>query len=148
MVKAEERKRQAISQTVEALVKAIEFTDPYLAGHSILMRDVSSLLAEKLKLSPEDKATVEIASHLSQIGKIFIDKAVLTKWTSSRKRKSSLVQRHCGPRLDILARPTRTAGLRAVYQMNERRTQRYPQAARRRNCMQARVLSVPTASAP
>jgi len=79
MVKAEGRKRLAISQTVEALVKAIEFTDPYLAGHSLLMRDVSSLLAESLHLSPEDKATVEMASNLSQIGKMFIDKAVLTK---------------------------------------------------------------------
>ncbi len=145
MVKAEERKRQAISQTVEALVKAIEFTDPYLAGHSILMRDVSSLLAEKLKLSPEDKATVEIASHLSQIGKIFIDKAVLTKVDQLSEEEKLMVQRHVDHAADILRQiDFELPVFEAVYQMNERMDgSGYPQGLHDGEiCMQARVLSV------
>jgi PAS domain S-box-containing protein len=145
MVKAEERKRQAISQTVEALVKAIEFTDPYLAGHSVLMRDVSSLLAENLKLSPEDKATVEIASHLSQIGKIFIDKAVLTKVDQLSEEEKFMVQKHVDHAADILRQiDFELPVFEAVYQMNERMDgSGYPKGLNDGEiCMQARVLSV------
>jgi len=121
LVKADERKRQAISQTVEALVKAIEFTDPYLAGHSLLMRDVSSLLAEALKLTPEDKATVEIASHLSQIGKIFIDKNVLTKVDQLSEEEKHMIQKHVDHAADILRQiDFELPVYEAVYQMNER----------------------------
>lgn len=145
MVKAEERKRQAISQTVEALVKAIEFTDPYLAGHSILMRDVASLLAETLKLSPEDKATVEIASHLSQIGKIFIDKALLTKVDQLSEEEKQMVQKHVEHAGDILRQiDFELPVFEAVYQMNERLDgSGYPKGLQDGEIsLQARVLSV------
>ncbi|GAB6110860.1 HD domain-containing phosphohydrolase [Desulfomicrobium salsuginis] len=145
MVKAEERKRQAISQTVEALVKAIEFTDPYLAGHSILMRDVASLLAETLKLSPEDKATVEIASHLSQIGKIFIDKSLLTKVDQLTEEEKQMVQKHVEHAGDILRQiDFELPVYEAVYQMNERLDgSGYPKGLQNGEIsLQARVLSV------
>jgi len=145
LVKAEERKRQAVSQTVEALVKAIEFTDPYLAGHSLLMRDVSSLLAEALKLSPEDKATVEIASHLSQIGKIFIDKNVLTKVDQLTEEEKQMVQKHVDHSADILRQIDFDLPVyEAVYQMNERLDgSGYPNGLQDDEIgIQARVLSV------
>jgi PAS domain S-box-containing protein len=145
LVQAEERKRQAISQTVEALVKAIEFTDPYLAGHSLLMRDVSSLLADGLRLSPEDKATVEMASHLSQIGKIFVDKAVLTKVDQLSEEEKLMVQRHVDHAADILRQiDFELPVFEAVYQMNERLDgSGYPKGLRGEEiCTQARVLSV------
>ena len=145
MVKAEERKRQAISQTVEALVKAIEFTDPYLAGHSLLMRDVSSLLADSLRLSPEIKTTVELASHLSQIGKIFIDKAVLTKVDQLTEEEKLMVQRHVDHAADILRQiDFELPVFEAVYQMNERLDgSGYPKGLHGDEiCIQARVLSV------
>jgi PAS domain S-box-containing protein len=145
LVKAEERKRQAVSQTVEALVKAIEFTDPYLAGHSLLMRDVSSLLAEALKLSPEDKATVEIASHLSQIGKIFIDKNVLTKVDQLTEEEKQMVQKHVDHSADILRQIDFDLPVyEAVYQMNERLDgSGYPNGLHDDEIgIQARVLSV------
>ncbi len=145
MVKAEERKRQAISQTVEALVKAIEFTDPYLAGHSVLMRDISSLLAENLKLSSEDKATVEIASHLSQIGKIFIDKSVLTKVDQLSEEEKQMVQKHVDHAADILRQiDFELPVFEAVYQMNERLDgSGYPKGLHGDEIsIQARVLSV------
>ena len=145
MVKAEERKRQAISQTVEALVKAIEFTDPYLAGHSLLMRDVSSLLADNLRLSPEIKTTVELASNLSQIGKIFIDKAVLTKVDQLTEEEKLMVQRHVDHAADILRQiDFELPVFEAVCQMNERLDgSGYPKGLHGDEiCIQARVLSV------
>jgi HD-GYP domain-containing protein (c-di-GMP phosphodiesterase class II) len=145
MVKAEERKRLAISQTVEALVKAIEFTDPYLAGHSLLMRDISSLLAESLRLSPEEKATVEMASNLSQIGKMFIDKAVLTKVDQLTDEEKLLVQKHVDHAADILRQiDFELPVYEAIYQMNERLDgSGYPNGLQGDDIiLQARVLSV------
>lgn len=145
MIEAEERKRLAISQTVEALVKAIEFTDPYLAGHSVLMRDVSSLLADTLHLAPEEKATVEIASHLSQIGKIFIDKAILTKVDQLTEDEKHLVQKHVDHAADILRQiDFELPVYEAVYQMHERLDgSGYPQGLSAKDIgIQARVLSV------
>ncbi len=145
MVKAEECKRQAISQTVEALVKAIEFTDPYLAGHSLLMRDVSSLLAESLNLSPEDTSTVEIASHLSQIGKMFIDKAILTKVGQLTDEEKELVQKHVDHAAAILRQiDFELPVFETVYQMNERLDgSGYPKGLHGEEIsIQARVLSV------
>jgi PAS domain S-box-containing protein len=145
MVKAEERKRQAISQTVEALVKAIEFTDPYLAGHSLLMRDVASLLADTLKLTPEDKSTVEIASHLSQIGKIFVDKALLTKVDQLSEEEKQMVQKHVDHAADILRQiDFELPVFEAVYQMNERLDgSGYPKGLHGEEIgLQARLLSV------
>ena len=145
LVKAAERKSQAVALTVEALVTAIEFTDPYLAGHSLLMRDVSSLLAEAMKLSPEDKATVEIASHLSQIGKIFIDKSVLTKVDQLTEEEKQMVQKHVDHAADILRQIDFDLPVyEAVYQMNERLDgSGYPKGLRDAEIgIQARVLSV------
>lgn len=120
MVRAEERKRQSIQQTIEALVKAIEFTDPYLAGHSVLMRDLASLLADILRFSPTDKATVEIASHLSQIGKMFVSKALLTKATPLTEEEKQQVQKHVDHAGDILRQiDFELPVFEAVYQMNE-----------------------------
>jgi PAS domain S-box-containing protein len=145
MVRAEERKRQAISQTVEALVKAIEFTDPYLAGHSLLMRDVASLLADTLNLPPEDKSTVEIASHLSQIGKIFVDKALLTKVDQLSEEEKQMVQKHVDHAADILRQiDFELPVFEAVYQMNERLDgSGYPKGLHGEEIgLQARLLSV------
>lgn len=145
MVEAEERKRQAISQTVEALVKAIEFTDPYLAGHSVLMRRISALIADNLHLSAEEKSTVEIASHLSQIGKIFIDKAILTKVDHLTDDEKALVQQHIDHAADILRQiDFELPVFEAVYQMHERLDGTgYPQGLHDEQIsMQARVLSV------
>lgn len=120
LVRAEEHKRLGIQQTAEALVKAIEFTDPYLAGHSVLMRDLASLLADTLHLSPTEKTTVEIASHLSQLGKIFVDKALLSKTSSLSAEERGLVQKHVDHAADILRQIDFDLPVfEAVYQMNE-----------------------------
>lgn len=145
MVQAEERKRQAISQTVEALVKAIEFTDPYLAGHSALMREVSSLLADRLQMSAEEKSTVEIASNLSQVGKMFVDKAILAKTEQLSDKEREMVHKHVEHAADILRQINFDLPVfEAVVQMNERLDgSGYPKGLRGEEIsLQARVLSV------
>ncbi|NLW82256.1 MAG: PAS domain-containing protein [Desulfovibrionales bacterium] len=145
MVRAEERKRLAIQQTVEALVKAIEFTDPYLAGHSVLMRDLSSLVAEDLQLPEALRSTVEIASHLSQIGKMFIDRDLLTKPSPLTDAERQSMQKHVEHAADILRQiDFELPVFEAIYQMNESLDgSGYPRGLQEDEItLQARILSV------
>lgn len=75
----EERAQKLVAQTTQALVRAIEMTDPYLAGHSGLIKSISHEMKNLLHLEPKEQQTIEIAATLSQIGKLFIDKELLAK---------------------------------------------------------------------
>lgn len=71
-----ERRRE---QTVAALVRAVELADPHLLGHSRALADLAERLAVRLALEPATIATVRLAGELSQIGKIFVPRELLTK---------------------------------------------------------------------
>lgn len=73
------KREQAITEAVAALVQAIEARDSYLAGHSQRVARLTSAVAKELVLNGEDVATLDIAAHLSQIGKIAIPRDILTK---------------------------------------------------------------------
>jgi len=65
--------------TIKALVQAIEGVDPYLSGHSQLMEKIASVVVKELKLDEKDANTITIASGLSQVGKLFVPRDLLTK---------------------------------------------------------------------
>ncbi len=75
---SEKRNKQQMS-TIEALVGTIERVDPYLAGHSSLMRRLVELLADEMALEGRDKDTLTTAAVLSQIGRIFVPRDLLSK---------------------------------------------------------------------
>ncbi len=75
---SEKRNKQQMS-TIEALVGTIERVDPYLAGHSALMRRLCELLADEMALEGKDKDTLATAAVLSQIGRIFVPRELLSK---------------------------------------------------------------------
>lgn len=76
--KAEDaRERQAA--LIRAFVRAIESVDPNLVGHSQKMAALSNLLASELQLTEEEKETLRLAATLSQVGKIYVPRELLTK---------------------------------------------------------------------
>jgi HD-GYP domain-containing protein (c-di-GMP phosphodiesterase class II) len=60
-------------------VRAIELTDPYLAGHSRMMGKIAVEIAKAMNASEMDVATVAAAANLSQVGKLFVDRELLSK---------------------------------------------------------------------
>jgi len=90
MVEAQQRQEQATAKTVEALVRAVELTDPYLAGHSRLMGALAPEVAKALNASNLEIATMETAANLSHIGKLFVDRQLLFKtevYTAEEKQE-------------------------------------------------------------
>lgn len=74
-----ERMRQRQRSLIEAFTRAEESVDPYLAGHSHRMARLGELLASDMGLSEDRKNTVVMGALLSQVGKLFIPRELLTK---------------------------------------------------------------------
>ncbi len=144
-VEVQKRQEQATAKTVEALVRAIELTDPYLAGHSRLLRTLGVEVAKTLNVAELDLATVETAANLSQVGKLFVDRQLLFKaeaLTAEEKREMESHVDHAAKVLQDI-----DFGLpifEAIYQMNETLDgQGYPQGLKGDAvCLPARILSV------
>jgi PAS domain S-box-containing protein len=129
VVEIQKRQEQAKAKTVEALVKAIELTDPYLAGQSRFMGRLAVEVTKAVNASDRDTATVETAANLSQIGKLFIDRNLLFKKEALTEQERLQVNEHVQHAAKILK--DIDFGLpvyEAVFQMNELLNGRgYPQ---------------------
>jgi PAS domain S-box-containing protein len=79
LIDEQRKKERAVEQMVAALVRAVELRDPYLAGHSTRVAHFAAETARRLGASPEEIATVEVAANLSQVGKLAVPRALLTK---------------------------------------------------------------------
>ncbi len=121
LVEAEERSQRVVQQTISALVRTIEETDPYLAGHSRFMASLSGQLAKSLCLTDSDAATVEAAANLSQIGKMFVPKEILTKPGALTDEEKRVMEGHVEHSRRVLQNIEFDLPIvAAIYEMNER----------------------------
>lgn len=121
LVEAQERNRNVIQQTINALVHTIEESDTYLAGHSRFMSELATLLAHNMNLSEGVVATVEAAANLSQIGKMFVPKEILNKPGMLTPEEKAVMERHADHSRKVLQNIEFDLPiLDAIYEMNER----------------------------
>jgi PAS domain S-box-containing protein len=145
IVEVQKRQEQATAKSVEALVRAIELTDPYLAGHSRLMGSLGVEIAKAMNASDLDIATVETAANLSQVGKLFVDRELLFKAEALTAEEKSEMEQHAEHAAKVLK--DIDFGLPvfdAVYQMNETLDgQGYPKGLKGEEIdLPARILAV------
>jgi HD-GYP domain-containing protein (c-di-GMP phosphodiesterase class II) len=74
-----EQHREQFLQTVTSLARVVELRDPYTWGHARRVTEYSLALADELKIGPDERHQLEIATPLHDIGKIGVDDAVLRK---------------------------------------------------------------------
>ncbi len=94
IIEVQKRQEQATAKSLEALVRAIELTDPYLAGHSRLMGRLGVEVAKAMNASDIDVTTVETAANLSQIGKLFVDRELLFKAEPLTAEEKANMEQH------------------------------------------------------
>lgn len=110
-----------MQQTIDALVRTIEETDPYLAGHSRFMSALAGLLARSMNLSDTSVATVEAAANLSQIGKMFVPKDILNKPGALTNEEKQTMEEHVEHSRRVLQNIEFDLPIvEAIYEMNER----------------------------
>lgn len=67
------------TETIEALVSALEARDPYTEAHAGRIRDFSMALSVALKVPLEDRQAVKLGSILHDVGKIGVSDSILLK---------------------------------------------------------------------
>ncbi len=121
LLEAQERSRKLVQQTIEALVRTIEYSDPYLAGHSRMMSELAIQVAKSMGLSTQEIATVEAAANLSQVGKMFVPKEILNKPGMLTDEEKQEVERHVEHTRTVLSDiEFELPVMDAIVQMNEK----------------------------
>jgi putative nucleotidyltransferase with HDIG domain len=80
--------------TIRALVSALELKDSYTRGHSETVTRYAVALAKRLKLSPEEIESIEVAAILHDVGKIGVQESVLNKPGKLNDKEWKEVKQH------------------------------------------------------
>jgi putative two-component system response regulator len=91
-----------LSGALHAIAKAVEFRDPYTAGHQRRVGDLSRAIALKMGLSEDVVETVYIAATIHDIGKISIPAEILSKPTTLNEAEYQLIKGHPATGFEIL----------------------------------------------
>jgi putative nucleotidyltransferase with HDIG domain len=79
---------------ISSLVAAIDAKDPYTAGHSQRVTEISLSIAEELNLPRVEIKNLKLAAILHDIGKIGINESILTKPAELSFEEHKLIERH------------------------------------------------------
>ncbi|MCF7857955.1 MAG: HD domain-containing protein [Candidatus Cloacimonetes bacterium] len=91
-----------LNDTVSGLVSAIEYRDPYTAGHQRRVTQLAVAIAEELHLTEDQRDCIRIAAMIHDIGKINIPVEILSKPGYINKYELELMQIHPQAGYDIL----------------------------------------------
>jgi len=99
-----QRRLQAMTQTIDAFVHAVELRDAFLVGHTHRLRNHAIAMGQRLELSSDSLAGLALAASLSQIGKIFIPDAILAKPIRHNDEEADIMRGHINHAIGILKR--------------------------------------------
>ena len=85
--------------TIRALSSAIDARDPYTAGHSVRVGQLSLEIGRELELPNRELQYLEVGGYLHDIGKIGIRDSVLLKPGALTPQERSLIEEH--PRIGL-----------------------------------------------
>jgi len=91
---AAEENRELFIGSIRMLAAAIDEKDPYTRGHSGRVAKYSSMIAQELKLTPEDLDKLRISALLHDVGKIGVDDRVLKKPGSLTPEEFDIMKTH------------------------------------------------------
>ena len=89
--------------TIKAIAESIEFKDPYTRGHCERIRRFSVMVAQEMKLSPDDIKDLEIAALLHDLGKIGVPESILKKAEKLNDEDWKIIKKHPSMGAEILS---------------------------------------------
>jgi HD-GYP domain-containing protein (c-di-GMP phosphodiesterase class II) len=98
-----EAQRKLFLNTITIMAQAVEMRDTYTGGHTQRVTKYSLLLAQQLKLSPQELHWVRIGTPLHDIGKIGIDDSILRKAGKLTPEEFEIMKTHTVKGAAILA---------------------------------------------
>jgi hypothetical protein len=103
-LRASAQLREDTHSALASLVEVVELRDPYTAGHSRRVADLSRALALRLGLSPAEADHLLSAGRVHDIGKVAIDPLVLAKPGKLDAAEWAEMRRHPILGADVIAR--------------------------------------------
>ncbi len=97
-----ERSQRILQETVSALAIALEKRDPYTAGHSLRVAQLTFEIATQLGFSEKQIRGVHMAASIHDIGKIYVPAEILSKPNKLTEGEFMLIKSHCQVGYDIL----------------------------------------------
>jgi len=94
--------RQMMDGTVKAISSALEFRDPYTAGHEKRVAELSCAIAVEMGLPADQVEGVRITGYMHDLGKIAIPAEILFKPGSLTENEINIVRTHPQFGYDIL----------------------------------------------
>lgn len=91
-------------EIIECIMSAVDAKDPYTAGHSKRVSDMSLLVCNIMGLNEKEKNNIHIAAHLHDIGKIGVPDAVLMKQGKLSSEEWDLIKKHPEIGAEILSK--------------------------------------------
>ena len=85
---------KAVGTTIQVLVSAVEFRDPYTAGHQLRVADLAHAIATEMGLAPDKIEGIRMAGSIHDIGKLSIPAEILSKPTKLTNIEFSLIKQH------------------------------------------------------
>lgn len=83
-----------LHEVVDSLTAALDAKSHYTCGHSERVADFSLLLAQGLRLSPQEQQRIHIGAHLHDIGKIGVPDAILNKSGKLTEQEFEIMRQH------------------------------------------------------
>jgi putative two-component system response regulator len=94
--------REALEGTIYAMARALEFRDPYTAGHQKRVAELSRAIAKELGLPEEDMQAIYFAGVIHDIGKLSIPAEILSKPSRLTDVEFELIKVHPSTGYEIL----------------------------------------------
>ncbi len=91
-------------EIIDCIVSALDAKDPYTAGHSQRVSDMSLVVCNLLGLKKDNTQKIHIAAHLHDIGKIGIPDAILHKKGRLTKEDWVIIKKHPQIGAEILSK--------------------------------------------
>ena len=108
-------------ETIETLNATVEAKDPYTAGHSQRVRDLSLLVGRELGLSEERLEMLATSALFHDVGKIGVPDAILAKPAKLSPDEFEIVKQHAARGAEIVANMSRfEEGVAAIRHHHER----------------------------
>ncbi len=94
--------RKLLFDSIHAMSIALEFRDPYTAGHQVRVSNLSTAIANKMQLSENQSNGIYLASIIHDIGKIYIPAEILTRPRRLTDLEFKIIQTHAEAGYQIL----------------------------------------------
>ena len=112
---------QSSLDTIKTLNATVEAKDPYTAGHSHRVRDISLSVGRELGLSPERLEMLAASALFHDVGKIGVPDAILAKPSKLSPDEFEIVKQHAARGAEIVANMSRfEKGVAAIRHHHER----------------------------